>query len=222
MYYPAELVLESYKPPFLVKGVYFITKLNPNTKKEYVELWQLTEIPQNTEEFLTQNGYPVQLKLVTEDDVVLATHSQIGWFDAGEQTDELYDVTLKELNTILYDYDGMCEVDVNDEEITPILYMDKVTISYLNYEEADEYVTDLDVWTEGKKLGSEPVMVNGHPYITHCVEYQDRLFAIVTNIDHELITPYQEAEFHPDDSEDRPDPDEWAEDDMDDDSWKED
>ena len=227
MYEPAELVLKSYKPPFLVKGMYFITKLNPNTKKEYVELWQLTEIPQNTEEFLTKNGYPVELQIVI-DDVVMASQENIGWFDAGEDTDELYDVTLKELNIILADYDGHLEIEVKsiqldgENEIAgAVVYDNKVTIRYPMFEQEDEYVTDLDVWTEGRKLGSEPIMVDGHPYITHCVEYEDRLFAIVTNMDHELITPYQEAEFHPDD-EGEPYDDDWAEDDMDDDSWKED
>ena len=152
----------------LVKGMYFITKLNPNTKKEYVELWQLTEIPQNTEEFLTKNGYPVELQIVI-DDVVMASQENIGWFDAGEDTDELYDVTLKELNIILADYDGHLEIEVKsiqldgENEIAgAVVYDNKVTIRYPMFEQEDEYVTDLDVWTEGRKLGSEPIMVDGH------------------------------------------------------------
>ena len=218
MYQTAELVVKSYKPLFLEKGMLFITKLNPNTRKEYVELWKLEEVPQNTEEFLITNGYPVELNIVVGDQIV-AEHHQIGWFDAGEDTDELYDITLKELNHILAEWDGELEIEVDDEE-KPFIYMDKITMRYPTIEFEEDYITDLEVWTNGKKLGSERIEMDGVHLIEHCVEYDDRLWGVVTDLDHELQFPFAEAVLHADDdSELDPDGDDW--DDMDDDTWKE-
>ena len=235
MYEPAELVLKSYKPLFLEKGMYFITKLNPGTRKEHVELWQLDSIPQDMEGFLVQNGYPVELQIVI-DDVVMASHENIGWFDAGEDTDELYDITLKELNTILADYDGHLEIEVktteldNENEIAgAVVYDNKVTLRYPTEEEEDEYVTDLDVWTEGKKLDYEYISIDGESAIEHCVKYNDQLWSVITDLNRDPLYPYSPAELHEDDddygkedNEGCPNYDDWAEDDMDDDSWKED
>ena len=225
MYHPAELVLKSYKPLFLEKGMYFITKLNPGTRKEYFELWQLAEIPQNTEEFLVKNGCPVELQVII-DNTVVAEHEQIGWFDAGDDVDELEDISLKQLNTILYDYDGDVELAMFQDEdedgeftYSAAMLFDKVTLRYpTNYFDDDDYITDLEVWTNGKKLGSERIIMDDNHYIEHCVEYDNRLWAIVTTLEHDLMWPKAEAVLHADDDSELDE--QW--DDMDDDSWKED
>ena len=227
MYYPAELVLKSYKPLSLEKEMYFITKLNPGTRKEYVELWQLTEIPQNTEEFLVKNGYPVRLQVVI-DGMPVAEQEDVGWFDAGDDVDELEDISLKQINTILADYDGQLEIDVcemEDEEgdlsYVTTLIQGKVTLRYPTDYFEEDYITDLDVWTSGRKLGSERIVLDDEHYIEHCVEYDDRLWAIITNLEHELIWPNAEAVLHADDDSEMDEEEPWH-DEMDDDSWKED
>jgi hypothetical protein len=224
MYHPAELVLKSYKPLFLEKGMYFITKLNPGTRKEYVELWQLAEIPQNTEEFLVMNGYPVELQIVLDGEPV-AEHDEIGWFDKGDDVDEFEDISLKQINTILADYDGDLEIHVTEgeDENGEIVYTisefeGKVAVRYPTEEWDEDFITNLDVWTEGRKLGSERIVIGEGHYIEHCVEYDDRLWAIITNLDYELIWPRAEATLHADDDSEMDE--QW--DDMDDDSWKED
>lgn len=220
MYYPAELVLKSYKPLFLDEGMLFITKLNPGTRKEYVELWELKDVPVNMDEFLTKNGHPVELQIVIND-TVIAEHGQIGWFDAGEDTDELYDATIKEFNIILADYDGQLEIDMDedgDDDLVTVLYQDKVTISYPIMEQDEDILTDLDVWTNGRKLGNELVELDGEYLLEHCVEYDDRLWIIVTDRNNELKWPYTGAALHPDDDSE---PEEEEYDDMDDDTWKE-
>lgn len=149
MYIPAELVLKTYKPLVIEPGMFFTNVLYKGTRKELVELYQLDKHPLNQEQFIEQHGYPVELYIIGEDDFILATPEQIGWWDAGEETDELYDITLKELNTIIQDYDGMLMIDVDeihtddesDEyvEVFPIKYLDKVTLCYLHeIEEEDD------------------------------------------------------------------------------------
>jgi hypothetical protein len=74
--------------------------------------------------------------------VVLATPEQIGWFDEGEWSDELCDIELKHYNRILEGYDGwilieMMETEEDEDELTPVIYNNKVTIAYADLE--DEY-----------------------------------------------------------------------------------
>lgn len=208
MYCPAELVLKSYKPLHLEKGMLFITKLNPGTRKEYVELWELKELPVNVEEFYLKNGYPVELQVIYDDELI-ADHHEIGWFDEGAHTDDLRDITLKEINTILYDYDGEVDIEIEDEllenedKMKAVLREGKAVLSFpFAYEEEDEdedFPLNLEVWTNGKHLGKEMIELDGDSHLSHCVLYEDRLFAITTNLQNEVKWPYSEALLHPDD-----------------------
>jgi len=227
---PAELVLKSYKPLHLEKGMLFITKLNPGTRKEYVELWELKELPSNTEDFYLKNGYPVELQIVYGDEL-LADHHQIGWFNVSDESEDLYDITLKEINTILADYDGEVDVEIRqdileqEDRMEPILMENRVVLSYSytiddEEDEEDEYlVLNLEVWTNGKHLGKEMITVDEESCLCHCVLYEDKLWAIFTNLQNDVKDPYQYAVLHPDDDSEMDD-EEW--DDMDDDTWKED
>ena len=157
MYIQAELVLKTYKPLHLEPGMFFVNIINKGTRKETTELFKLDKYPLNSEEFIKQNGYPVELYILAEDESILASPEEIGWWDAGEDTDELYDITLKELNTIIQDYDGVLMLDVDeihtddesDEyvEVFPIKYLDKVTLSYLHHIEEEEYDEEYE-WDE--------------------------------------------------------------------------
>jgi len=146
MFISVELVLKSYMPRNLEKGMWFITKLYQNTDKEYIEIWELDKTPlEPIEEFITKNGAPVEPYLIYDEQVVAEPH-EIGWWDDGPESDELRDITLKDINLILTEYDGEIDIEVDDyeiienEEIVPILYSDKVTLCIPGmYEEDDEY-----------------------------------------------------------------------------------
>lgn len=233
MYCPAELVLKSYKPLRLEEGMLFITKLNPNTRKEYVELWELKELPVNTEEFYVKNGYPVELQVVYDNEL-LVDHHEIGWFDEGAHTDDLREISLKEINTILYDYDGEVDIEIEEEllekedKMKAIIKEGKAVLSFpFTYEEEDEddiFPLNLEVWTNGKHLGKEIIgeLVEGKgDNLIHCVLYEGRCFGIITDMQNEVQLPYAEALLHPDDDSDLDEEDDEKEpdwDDMDDNS----
>lgn len=145
MYYTVELVLKSYMPKQLEVGMWFITKINPGTRKEYSEVWALDKYPAETlEEFVTKHGAPVEPYLMYDEQALAEPH-EIGWWDEGEDTDELRDIELADVNFILTECDGHIDVQIDDwdyayeEEINPVLYANKVTLTLPGlYEEEDE------------------------------------------------------------------------------------
>jgi len=150
MFYTVELVLKSYMPKQLEKGMWFITKLNPGTRKEYSEIWALDKVPnQPLEEFVTQHGAPVEPYLIYDEQVIAEPH-EIGWWDEGDDVDELRDLELKDVNMILDEFDGEVDVHVDDwdyaheDELNPIIYAGKVTMCIPGlYDEEDD-----DEWDE--------------------------------------------------------------------------
>ena len=148
MHFTVELVLKSYMPRHLEVGMWFITKINPNTRKEYSEIWALDKLPQDTlEDFVVKHGAPVEPYLIYDDQIVAEPH-EIGWWDEGDNTDELRDIELSDVNLIINEWDGYVDIEVDEwdfahnEEINPILYVDKVTLcmpdTYEEEEEEDE------------------------------------------------------------------------------------
>ena len=132
MYLECMLVFKSYHPLRLEKGMFFL--------KNYI-LRELTDVPHNQEEFIKENGFPVEPYIIdpgnpNEDDgYVVATPEQIGWFDEGEHSDELSDITIKNINDILDHYEGwvdieMTETEEDSDEYAPVLYDNKVTIRF--------------------------------------------------------------------------------------------
>lgn len=143
MWYEAELVVKSYKPLELEIGMYFLQILHKNTVKEQAELFVLDKIPLNQEEFLQRHGYPVELYIIDESGNVIASPEQIGWWDEGEHSDELSDITVAQINIIFNDYDGYVDVEMeeseeNEDEYLPVLYSDKVTLRYVTDDEEEE------------------------------------------------------------------------------------
>ena len=145
MFITVELVFKSHMPKYLEPGLWFITKINPGTRKEYSEIWQLDKHPtESLEEFIVKHGAPVEPYLIYGEEVVAEPH-EIGWWDEGPHTDELRDIKLKDVNSILTNSDGFVEVEIdedlldNEEEIAPILYGGKVTMCYVGtYDDVDE------------------------------------------------------------------------------------
>jgi len=159
-YYEGHLVLKSFKPLSLEKGMWFLNKFGHNTRKEEVELYQLDKVPLDQETYIAKNGYPLELYIVDpmsqfEDDrCILASPNEIGWWDDGEDTDELFTVTAKQLNSIFNDYGGLVDIEVaentedslmllSEEVITPLLYQQLVCIRYCQEEDyIEENQTD--------------------------------------------------------------------------------
>lgn len=152
MYIEAQMVFKSYAPLKLEKGMLFLI-----SERRDFQLRQLDFIPQDEQEYLRINGYPVEPYIMEtgnpnlKEEVVLATPEQIGWFDEGEWSDELCDIELKHFNRILERYYGwvlieMEDVEDNDDELTPVIYNNKVTIAYADledeYDEDDDYEPD--------------------------------------------------------------------------------
>jgi hypothetical protein len=151
MFIEALMVFKSYKPLKLEKGMLFIVQ-----QPRYKEIVKLDRVPANDEEFIRINGYPVEPYIIDvvnpnlpQNELILATPEQIGWFDEGDWCDELCDIEVRHYNRIIEGYDGyvLIEVDYDEEAddadmFKPVLYNNKVTISYADLE--DEYDEDDD------------------------------------------------------------------------------
>lgn len=154
MFTHAKLVLQSYKPLKLEKGMWFIA--THNGQVSIYELGYTIYSDEQMETFLQLNGYPVEPYLyiqgnpnIPDETFVIATPEQIGWFDEDEESDEMHDITIKEINNIL-DNDGWCEIEVEEEHldddeaqedyinILPVLLENKVTIRYIFDDDDDE------------------------------------------------------------------------------------
>lgn len=143
-YIEAQLVTKSYKPLHLEPGMLFVNKLHHGTRREEVEIFALNRVPFDEESFILQNGHPIQLYIMDDEGNILATPEQIGWFDEGDDVDELRDISLKEINIILNDFDETIDLEIHDveeedEEIYPVVYEGKVIIRYVQeYDDDDE------------------------------------------------------------------------------------
>jgi len=134
MYLECMLVFKSYKPLKLEKGMFFLTyAMGVNIVR------QITEVPKDMDEFVSINGYPVEPYIIdpgnpNEDNgYVVATPEQVGWFDEGDHSDKISDITVNNINDIFEHYDGwidveMTETDDEEGEYVPLLYNNKVTI----------------------------------------------------------------------------------------------
>lgn len=159
MHHPVELVLKSYMPRQLEIGMWFITKINPGTRKEYSEIWALDKYPRETmEEFIVKHGAPVEPYLIYDEQVIAEPH-EIGWWDDGEDYDELRDIELRDVNLVINEWDGYVDVEIDEwdyaheDELNPIIYADKVTMCLPGlYEEEEE--EDEGPWLCGHCNGS--------------------------------------------------------------------
>jgi len=132
----AELGFKSYIPSRgLEKGMLFTYKLHHGHRiKEQVGVRKLELLPANQEQFIQDNGYPVY-PVLTIDDEIVAEEAEIGWFDAGPESEDLEDITIEQLNVIVDIYEGEVAIEADEETEEP-LFMEgpdgikKVIISY--------------------------------------------------------------------------------------------
>lgn len=151
MFYPAELAYRNYMPDELESGMLFMKILHQGTIKESIEIWTLDRVPQDKDRFLSENGAPIELYVMDEEGEVLAEPDEIAWFDLGEAFMTLTDISLKEINIILNEYDGLVEIEISDEDyeegyVSPSYQMDKVTLRFLTEYDEDEEDDDLSDW----------------------------------------------------------------------------
>lgn len=151
MFYPAELAYRNYMPDELESGMLFMKILHQGTIKESIEIWTLDRVPQDKDRFLSENGAPIELYVIDEDGELLAEPDEIAWFDLGEAFMTLTDISLKEINIILNEYDGLVEIEISDEDyeegyVSPSYQMDKVTLRFLTEYDEDEEDDDLSDW----------------------------------------------------------------------------
>ena len=137
--YEAELVLRSYMPKELEKGMLFVRV----TEHETI-LWELETIPFDKEKFLVEHGAPMEICIIDGDDILAEPH-EIGWWDEGEHVDELRPISLKDINVIINEYDGWLDIEIHesfyDEEISTIIpnfVEQKVVLKFLTEEEEDD------------------------------------------------------------------------------------
>ena len=141
MWIAAELVIRNYQPEQLEKGMLFLNILHPGTYKETYEIFSLEGIPGNEQEFISINGYPIEFSIISDEEEIV-NHSQIGWFDFGEKVEFLTEISLKEINIILNNFDGWLDVEIDDEGyelydlVIPILNQEKALLRF--YEEEIE------------------------------------------------------------------------------------
>jgi len=137
-HYEAELALRSYMPKRLELGMLFA-----DVTEEGTTLWELDKIPQDEEKFMIENGAPMEVYIIDNDDSVIAEPHEIGWFDEGDETDELRDIMLDDINYILNEFDGWVEIEIiedffdEDEQVIPNMYEQKVVVRLLTEEEEE-------------------------------------------------------------------------------------
>jgi hypothetical protein len=151
MHEKASLVFKSYMPMRLEKGMLFLSWI-----RDVPYIRSLENVPFDEEEYVFQNGYPVEPYIIyygnpnLNEEYILAGPEEIAWFDEGESSDYILDIEVKHYNTIIQDYESEIEleIDPNDEDsISPLLYEGKIIIRYPTEEEFVEEDDD-DEYTE--------------------------------------------------------------------------
>jgi hypothetical protein len=148
MFIPAEIVLVSYLPDELEVGMLFTNRISVGVIEPYVELFELEEIPEDPDAFMSKHGVPVELRVVDEDDNTLANHDEIGWWDDGGDSEFLREVTLDDVNYILRELEGYVDIHASYNETDgvyeSVLIDDMVVLSLVPEEEFDDWDATLE------------------------------------------------------------------------------
>ena len=145
MWYPAEISLSSYLPDELEEGMLFINRISVGVIEPFIELFELEELPEDPDAFMSRHGVPVELAIIDEDGDLLASHDEIGWWDEGENSDEYRDVTLDDINYILRELDGHVDIQIEDGEDFFVTFIeDRIILSLQPDEEFDDWDVTLN------------------------------------------------------------------------------
>ena len=148
MWIPGEIVLHSYLPSELEVGMLFVNRISVGVIHPYIALFELEEIPEDLDEFMSKHGAPIELAILDETGNLLVSHDEIGWWDDGEDTDELRELTLDDINYLLSEFDGYINIETDEEEDI-VLIEGKVVLSLV------PELTWYDDWDETLNHGLE-------------------------------------------------------------------
>ena len=150
MWYPAEISLSSYLPSELEEGMLFINRISVGVIEPYIELFELEEVPGDSDEFMSKHGAPVQLVIIDDEGGLLASHDEIGWWDDGDDSDEYRDVTLDDINYLLRELDGYVDIEVDEHGV--VLIEDRVVLTLAPDEDDDDWDVTLNDGLEEEEL----------------------------------------------------------------------
>lgn len=150
MWLAVELALHHYEPDTFTEDTLFMNVQFVGTEKEHVEVFPLGSVALELWEkhmLIPESfGYPVQPHLLDEKGIVIATPDEIGLFDNPHDEDEYEQFNWKHINIIMRDFDGLCEILVDPDEleqdnfIQPIYEKEQVIIRGLTENEEDSEV----------------------------------------------------------------------------------
>ena len=81
----------------------------------------------------------MEMYIIDGDDVIVEPH-ELGWIDEGDDSENLYPISIEEINYILNECDGWLELEIiedffdEDEQIVPNFVDEKVVIRILTEE----------------------------------------------------------------------------------------
>jgi hypothetical protein len=156
MYIPVEIKLKSYVPLHIEKGMLFVSE-----QKDGMILYVLDHsIPDDLiDQCIATIGAPVKFSLCDEEGNELVDSYEIGWFRKEENAD-ISTLTLRDVNTILQDYDGLAELEILDYDffyngtVTPKFVNQKVILRMLS-EELFEDDGSMDMYPNGASAYDE-------------------------------------------------------------------
>jgi hypothetical protein len=113
----------------------FINRISVGVIEPYIELFELEEVPEDADAFMSKHGAPVELVIIDDEGGLLASHDEIGWWDDGDDSDEYRDVTLEDINYLLRELDGYIDIEIDEYGV--VLIEDRVILT-LAPEDDDE------------------------------------------------------------------------------------
>ena len=140
MWFAAEIVVKSYLPSELEVGMLFVNRISVGVVEPYIELFELEEVPEDKDAFMSKHGCPVELAIIDEDEDLIATKDEIGWWDDG---DEYRDITLKDINYIFRELDGYVDIELDDDGDI-VLIEGKVVLSLIPEDDFEWWDITLD------------------------------------------------------------------------------
>ena len=157
MFILAKLIFKSYMPKRLEAGMWFKKDHSDvvyGKVYNYFTIYELKETPYDMYEYMSVHGAPVEpfivMPMMNPDSPqeILATPEQIGWWDQGDDSDDLEELTVQLINTYIYGEDGengdiaLEVLDTQDEEgihRNVVFFHDKVTIRHVTFVDEHEY-----------------------------------------------------------------------------------
>tara|TARA_R100001509_G_scaffold134515_1_gene88096 strand:+ start:107 stop:562 length:456 start_codon:yes stop_codon:yes gene_type:complete len=141
-----ELAFHHYEPDEFTPDTLFMNVRYPGTDKESIDVFPLGN---TTLELFDKGmiipesfGHPVEPHILDDNGRSITSPDEIGWFDHPRHEEEYQHFTYKEMNIIMSEFDGLCEILVDEEEylnnfIQPMYVDDKVVLRGLSPDEPE-------------------------------------------------------------------------------------